>query len=72
MKCSYVEQATKADDLPTSYLHMLVDYGGVAGRLFAHACWLWGCGRSDKREFYALHRIIGARSGSPQLIANQQ
>ena len=64
MRCSYVEQATKADDL-------LVGYGGVAGRLFAHACWLWGCGRSDgrtvgrsdKREFYALHGIIGARSG---------
>ena len=30
---------------------MLVGYGGVAGRLFAHACWLWGrgCDRSDGR-----------------------
>ena len=43
---------------PTSYLRMLVGYGGVAG---------WTDGRSDKREFYALHGIIVARSGSPQL-----
>ena len=47
MGCSYVEQTMKADDLPTSYLRMLVGYGGVVGWLFAHACWLWGCGRSD-------------------------
>ena len=38
MGCSYVEQATKADDLPISYFAplMLVGYGGVAGRLFAY------------------------------------
>ena len=71
--CSYVEQATKADDLPTicacllamgvwpvGYLRMLVGYGvWPVGRTD---------GRSDKRELYALHGILRARSGSPQLL----
>ena len=66
MGCSYVEQATTyllvicacllaMGVWPVSYLRMLV---GSDGRMV---------GWSDKREFYALHGIIGACSGSPQL-----